>query len=309
MNFYEMRLEFDRIHRSIGDASFEAYRDVWLNAAWEKISEMFVVPPLKRQVSISSVADQNKYLLPYDFNGAEVYLWYDDGTGRKRLDPVEEEVAALCFEDDDEYNDVRFYDYTEPIGSDLAERAECGLTNNSATVTCTTAATADDGHWIRFDPNLDDVDNPLNPGDYGYRITAVEVGVGYTLDRAYRGPDGTYTGRVRPSEQQQLVVYGTPQEAVTDAFTLKYYARPRRLYNNADVPEFPAMGLACVFMAISIGYDYLQDDAGAKVWFGRAASKITNLKNRMKAKDRLVTDLTVGSTTRRTGLPSVRSYK
>lgn len=201
---------------------------------------------------------------------------------------------------------VEFYDWTQPIGSDYASRT-CTLTNNSATVTCATAAAADVDKWIRFDPGLGGfAGDTLNPGDYGYLITAVTVGVSYTLDRAYRGPAGAFTGRIRPAEQQQFIVYGTPDASKTDAFELEYYCIPRRLYNDADVPEWPAISEGIVYMGIAIAYDFIQHVDMSRVWFGRAMNKIEGLKRRTKHSQTLITDITVGSIVgRKTGLRGV----
>ncbi|MFA5936543.1 MAG: hypothetical protein WC822_01550 [Candidatus Paceibacterota bacterium] len=301
MNFYEMRREFDRISRSIGDTTFDDYRDDWLNFAWEKLSEMFVIPSLKRTITFDAVENQQRYDLPYDYNGTEVSIMYDSGSNPKRLDPVDEAIMQLIYERrSGAMGPVEFYDLSKIAEADVASRS-CTPTNNSKTVLCAAALATDAEYWIRFDP-VTSGGAVINPGDYGFLISSVTAGVSYTLDREYRGPAGTFTGRVRPSETQQFKVYGIPDENITDAFTMTYYARPRRLYNDADVPEWPQMGLAIAYMAISIGYDYTQDEPAAKVWFGRAASKVSNLKNRINFKATLVTDLTVGSVSgRRTG--------
>jgi len=303
LNFYDMRLQFDRILRTLNDDTFEDYRDDFLNQAWLKVSQLFVMPSLKREVNIDSVADQASYLFPYDYNGAEVYLWFkSSSTGNpRRLDPVTEEILGLMYERrTGNMGSVLYYDWTNPAGSDLASRT-CTLVNNSATVACLTAVAADKGHWIRFDP-FTVTSVTYDPGDYGYKITDVAVDVSFTLDRAYRGPAGSTTGRVRPAEQQQFIVYGNPSSAVTDAFTLKYYAVPRRLYNDADVPEYPSAGLSIVYMAMSVGYDYLHHTEAAQVWFGRAMNNVRGLEQRRRHSETLIHDLTIGSVSgRKTG--------
>ena len=303
MNFYDMKLQFDRVMRTLTDATFNDYRDDYLNLAWEKITETFLIPSLKRTAVFNSVANQAKYPFPYDYNGAEVYLWYNTATSATplRLDPVEEDTLGLMYERrSGNMGQVRFYDWCNNFGSDYAQRA-CTITNGSTTVLCPTAATGDVNMWIRFDPfTIATVE--YNPGDYGYLISAVTPGVSYTLSWAYRGPSGATTGRVRPSEQQQFITYGIPTSTSTNAFTLVYYGRPLRLYNDADVPEWPALGLGITYMALSVGYDFMCFQEQAKVWYGRAMGTISNLEKRRNASHRLISDLTIGSVNgRKTG--------
>jgi len=302
MNFYSMRQEFDRITRTADDATFSDYRDDFLNQSWQKISELFKIPSLKLTKCIDSVADQATYQLPYDYGGTDVYLWYKNSTSGnpKRLDPVTEEILGLMYERrSGNMGSVLYYDWTQPVGEDYAERADCVLTNNSVTVLSATAAALDVDKWIRFDPFTDVAGDTQNPGDYGYYISAVTAGVSFTLDRPYRGPASLAAnpaiGRIRPAEQQQFVVYGNPSSTVTDAFTLNYYANPHRLYNDRDVPEWPSMGMAIVYMAISVGYDYLHFDEAARIWFGRAMSRVSALDKRRQTTQTLVHDMPMGS--------------
>lgn len=303
MNFYDMKLQFDRVMRTLTDATFSDYRDDYLNIAWEKVTESFLIPSLKRTVTFDSVANQAKYPFPYDYNGAEVYLWYNISTSATplRLDPVEEDTLGLMYERRSaNMGQVRFYDWCNNFGADYASRS-CVLTNGSTTVTCTTAAAGDVDMWIRFDP-FTVTGTDYNPGDYGYLISAVTPGVSYTLSWAYRGPAGTTTGRVRPSEQQQFIVYGYPTATVADAFKLVYYAKPIRLYNDADVPEWPSLGLGIVYMALSVGYDFMTYADQARIWYGRAMNTISNLEKRRSTSHRLISDLTIGSVNgRKTG--------
>jgi hypothetical protein len=303
MNFYDMRLQFDRVMRTLTDATFEDYRDDYLNLAWEKITESFLIPSLKREIQFDSVANQTKYPLPYDYNGTEVYLWYTNTTSSTplRLDPVEEDTLGLMYERrSSNMGQVRYYDWTNNFGSDYAART-CTLVNGSATVACATAAAGDVNMWIRFDP-FTTGSTTYNPGDYGYYISAVTAGVSYTLSLPYRGPAGDTTGRIRPSEQQQFIVYGYPTAAVTNAFKLLYYAKPMRLYNDTDVPEWPSLGLGIVYMALSVGYDFMTFNEQAKIWYGRAMGTISNLERRRNSSKRLITDITIGSVNgRKTG--------
>jgi hypothetical protein len=307
MNFHDMRTEFDRIQRTLEDVDFREYRDDYLNQSWLRLTQMFVMPSLIKTVLIDSVASQDTYQFPYDYNGTEIFLWYKNTTSGtyRRLDPVKEDVLALMYERRSWNMGVEmYYDWTAPVGSDYAVRS-CVLVNNSATVLCATAAAADVDKWIRFDPfTVGTV--TYSPGDYGYYISTVTAGVSYTLDRTYRGPAGTTNGRVRPSEQQQFILYGNPSSAVDDAFKLRYYAQPKRLFNDADVPEWPSMGMPIVQFAVSIAYDYLHASESAKVWYGRMMGAVQGLQRRIERSSTLVTDLTIGSVSgRKTGARSV----
>jgi hypothetical protein len=303
MNYYDMKIQFDRVMRTLSDATFHDYRDDYLNLAWEKVTEMFVIPSLKRTVYLDSVANQAKYLFPYDYNGAEAFLWFNVSTSGTplRLDPVDEETLGLMYERrSSNMGQVRFYDWSNNIGSDLAART-CTITNGSATVTCATAAAGDVNNWIRFDP-FTVTGTDYNPGDFGYYISAVTPGVSYTLSMVYRGPSGATTGRVRPAEQQQFITYGIPTATTTNAFKLVYYAKPQRLYNDADVPEWPSLGLGVVYMALSVGYDFMTFNEQARIWFGRAMNTVSNLEKRRNYSHALISDLTIGSVSgRKTG--------
>lgn len=291
MNFYEMRDEFDLVNRTLHESDFDTFRDRWLNLGWRSLSETFVIPALLRNASIDSVAQQAVYPLPYDYNGTEVSLVYDG----IRLDPYPEQELALNYERRSGLGRVQYYDWTNSLGEDYSKVTNCTLVNGSKTVLCVGAAAAHDEMWVRFDPDTSGA-AVLDPGDYGYRIASVTVGVSYTLDREYRGPAGTaFTARVRPGETQQFIAYGKPTSTTAAAFTLKYYAAPRRLFNDADVPEWPSMGQPIVYMAVSIGLDYLQHSDLAKVWWGRAMNKVTGLQRRREHSRVLVTDLTIGS--------------
>ena len=66
------------------------------------------------------------------------------------------------------------------------------------------------------------------------------------------------------------------------------------------------MGIAIVQLALSVAYDYIEADVPAKMWFGRAMSKIQGLKRRREFSQTLVTDLTIGSVSgRKTGIRGI----
>lgn len=311
MNLSEMRLEFDEVMRTLMDTDFLDQRDRYINAAWRHISEMYDIPSLVKTLTFDSVANQKTYALPYDYNGTELFLWYKSTSSStpRRLDPVKEDVLALMYERrSGNMGPEWYYDWTGPVGSDYAVRAVT-LANNSTTVACAAAAAGDVDRWVRFDPwdaTVNGSTVTYNPGDYGYYISAVTPGVSYTLSLPYRGPAGSTNARVTPAETQQIILYGIPNSSTTDAFTLRYYSQPARLYNDTDVPEYPSMGVAVVYMAISIANDYLRNNDYAKVWWGRAMGRITGLRTRREATATLVSDLTVGSVSGRiTGARSV----
>lgn len=311
MNFNEMQRDFDRIQRTIQDTTFSDYRDVWLNQAWKRISEMFLIPNLIRNVTWDSVASQQSYLLPYDYNGSELYLYFMEKTGGTslRLDPVDESVLALMYEKrSGTYGPVRYYDQTGNVGTDLATRAACTVVNQSTTVLTANAVATDIGYWVRFDPWVA-ASITVNPGEYAYKITACTAGVSYTLDRPYRGTATstvTCTMRVRPAEQSQVIIYGIPQSAIVDAFKLKYYAKPQRMQSSSDVPEFPSAGEAIIYMAISLGFDFLTNTQQSQVWQNKALERLISLQRRKEVSKTLISDLTIGSVSgRKTGARSV----
>ena len=312
MNMYALRNLYDQtLRESLESDAAEDMRDINLNNAWRTLSDMLKINALKRTINFDSVADQATYTLPLDYGGTEVYLYFKNSSDGNyyRLDPVTEDVLALNYEyRGSNKGRVEFYDIVECKGSDDALRA-CTLTNGSTTVACATAAAGDEDKWCRFDPwTTGDV--TTDPGDYAYRITAVTAGVSLTLDRAYRGPAGTTNVRIGPAEQPQVRVYGIPASAITDAFQFHYYAVPRKMYNDSDVPEWPLAGHAIVNMAISLHFEFLQRFDASKVWWGRALGKVQNLTSRQNDNKTLVHDLTIGSVVgRKTGIRGIMSIR
>lgn len=313
MNLHELRREFDAQVRSGGLDEMEDLRDKWINHGWKKLSEAFVIPSLKRAVDFDSVGDVAIYHLPYDYGGTEVSLAYQG----RRLDPVPEETLRLAFERrSGNMGSVRYYDLSGIGESDLLLVPNCTLTNRSPQVLTTSAnALLASPYWVRFDPYVDaeadnkDTDGMVDPGDFGFQIVegSFVSGTNVNLDRAYRGPGGTkFTMRVQPAEQPVVRVYGIPASSVADGFHLVYYARPRKLYNPEDVPEWPISGLAIVYMAISVALEWHhQMDLSTSFW-SRAMSSVRNLQTRRKRSQILVSDITVGSVVgRKTGLHGI----
>jgi hypothetical protein len=300
MNLFGIRQQFDRKMRTYQEEDLEGYRDDWINDAWEQLAQTFIIPSLNRTLTFPSVSGQAVYPFPYDYNGTEISLKY----GSRRLDPVPEEVLDLNYEYRSNDSYVQYYDWSDIVSSPLASVSDCVLVNESTTVLCPSAADSHVGEWIRFDPS-NESGSFIDPGDYGYQIASASAGVSFTLAQAYRGPSCTTVGHVRPAETQSFIVYGIPDEIET--FTLKYSAKPRRLYNPEDVPEWPDCGMAIALMAVSIGMDYLFQADAARMWWGRAMTRVRNLQMRRKSSQtRLVHDLTIGSVSgRRTGVRGV----
>lgn len=311
MNFYQMRREFDNMLRSQGLEDFAALRDAWLNQAWNKISESFKMPSLERHMYFDSVANEDHYAFPYDYNGTETAIMYN----RRRLDPVPEETLKLRYEmrQSTAMGPVRYYDWHGTMGSDLLVVANVVLTNQSATViTTSTNALLNSEYWVRFDPYKDednaesDVNGFVDPGEWGYLIKAGTFvsGTQFELTYPYRGPSGRkFTMRVKPAETQKFTVYGTPQEATTNAFEIAYATKPRRLYNDEEVPEWPNMGLPIVYMATSMAFEWNHNmDLSSSFW-GRAMQSVKNLEKRKNLVQARITDITLGSATgRKTGI-------
>jgi hypothetical protein len=315
MNFYGLKKEFDRMCRTAGLDEMGSLRDTWINQAWEKITEIFVIPSLTKTILFDSVAGQQNYLLPYDYNGTEIGLMYNN----RRLDPVPDENLRLKYERrSGNMGQVRFYDWSGVAGDDLFTVSECTLANGSSTVLCdSTDARLNTALWVRFDPYADasnpdredDIDNMVDPKDYGYLISAGNFasGTSFRLTQAYRGPNGDqFTARVRPAEQQQFITYGIPSASETNIFNLRYSSRPRRLWNDRDVPEWPNMGIPIAYMAISIGLEWHHNMELSTTFWGRAVQRVKGLERRRKRVEALVSDVTVGSSvSRQTGMRGV----
>lgn len=295
MNMAAMRQHFDEMVKTWRLEEMIELRDRWINDGWGRISELFVIPSLMKSTTLNTVADQNAYLFPLDYNGTEAYIHYDS----RRLDPYPESSLELGYERrTGTRGTVRFYAWSGVAESDLLQVDDCVLTNNSAVVgTVSTDTTLDVGHWTRFDPIANADETYTNPGDYAYQILAGDqvAGTSFTLTRPYRGPTGTFVSRVRPAEQQQFVLYGTPATSEADAILIKYNSRPRRLFNDSDVPEWPDMGYAIVAMAISIGLEFHRQMDVAKTWWGRSMQRAGTLQRRKDSTKQLVSSLAVGN--------------
>lgn len=315
MNMYEMRREFDRMVRTAGLDVMDNYRDNWINMAWQMLTEMLIVPSLKKTITFDSIANQSVYEFPYDYGGTDIGLKYKN----RRLDPVEEESLILKYERrTGNQGIVRYYDWYSCVGEDLLTVADCTLTNGSKVVQMASTNTLlNSGYWVRFDPYVDatnagredNVENMVDPGDYGYQIDAGEFvsGTSFSLTQPFRGPTGDgYTVRLRPAETQQFIVYGMPTSAETDAFSLRYYALPKRLYNNTDVPEWPSMGMAIIYLAIALGLEWHHNIELSNTFFGRSMQRTQGLERRKKRTQALVSDVTIGGAVGRiTGMRGV----
>jgi len=302
MNLSEIQREFGLVMRSIGESDFDEATNQYINAAWSQIAEMFVIPALNKSVTFSSVVDQSTYLFPYDYNGAEFQLYHDG----EQLSPVAPDVLALVYEKrTGSKGRVMYYAWNGISGLDPLAELTVQLVNESKTVLCATASVDHIGLWVRFDPFTSPDATVYNPGDYGYKIVGATANTSYTLDREYRGPDIlTANMVVQPSETQSFSIFGTPT-AIKDMI-LGYSSRPRRLYNPSDVPEWPNMGSAITYLAVSTALDYLQRSEQAKTWFARAMARVKSLQSRKDLSNTLVTDMVIGSVhARRTGLRPV----
>jgi len=312
MNFYGIQSEFDNMCRTAGLAEMTELRDRWLNNGWEKICEEFVIPAMVRNYTFDSIADQDTYDFPYDYNGTEVGIVFNN----RRLDPVSDEVLRLRYEKrTGNMGSVRYYDWSGIVGvvSDALIVTGCTLVNNSTQILCDSTDTRlNVKNWIRFDP-YEDLDNEdanndgiVDPGDYGYLISAGSQvsGVSLQLETPYRGPSGSgFTLRLRPAETQRFIVYGNPTASETDAFDIRYYAKPQRLHNRDDIPEWPNMGMAIAYMGMSICLEWYHNLELSRTFWGRAVGKISGLQKRRSRTQTLVSDLMVGSSSgRRTGL-------
>lgn len=311
MNLYQMRREFDTMLRTQGLSDFDALRDAWLNQAWNKISEAFKIPSLERHIFFDSVANEGHYPFPYDYNGTETAIMYN----RRRLDPVPEETLKLRYEmrQPTAMGPVRYYDWHGTEESDLLVVEEVTLANRSATVlTSSVNPLLNSAYWVRFDPYADstnaeaDVNGFVDPGDWGHLILAGSqtAGVSFQLTAPYRGPAGDlFTMRVRPAETQKFSVYGIPSASETDAFEIAYSTKPKRLYNNEDVPEWPSLGLPIVYMATSIAFEWQHNMELSASFWGRAMQSIKGLDKRRNLVQSRITDITLGSATgRKTGI-------
>lgn len=313
MDMYGIRRKFDELCRSTGLGEMDPLRDSWINQGWEKITQNFKIPSLKKTALVDSIADSEYVDFPYDWGGTEVGILYK----KRRLDPVMDETLRLKYERrSGNRGVVRFYDWGDSVEDSLQSISGVTLTNGSKTVlTDSSYAGLNTGYWIKprpyTDADNDDKDNNdvVDPQDYGYQIEADSwtQGTSFNLTYPYRGPSGTnFTIDVRPAGQQRFIVYGTPTASETGAFSIRYYARPRRLYDNNHVPEWPSMGDAIALMAVSIFLEWNHNAQLSATYWGRAMSMVKGLEKRRVENQELVTDMTIGSVVgRHTGVQGV----
>jgi len=315
MNLYQIRREFEKANRSAGLNELDSYRDDWINAGWERICELFVIPSLVKTVAIDAVADQQFYLMPLDYSGTEVSLMYLN----RRLDPIPDENLKLKYERrTGNRGRVEYWDWQQSIQESFLIVENCTLTNGSKTILMSNGdVVLNESPWVRFDPYMDeanttaDNDGEVDPQDYAYQIEAGTLagGTSFDLTTEYRGPTGSnFVCRVRPEGQQQFKTYGTPAASEVGAFSMTYPANPRRLYNNSDTPEWSNMGRPIAYMAASLGLEWLHAMELSKTFWGRAMSRVRDLERRRNSSQAQVSDMTIGTTIgRKTGMRSVRT--
>jgi len=307
MNTYEIKAQFERLCRTAGLSEYDEYKNDWITLAYAMLAKHFEIPSLKMEETILSVANQATYSFPYPYDGLEVSIIYD---GKPRLDPYSEDMLDLAYERrTGGRGPVKLYDWAGIRQEDGLVVVDAVITNRSAVVTSAgnafTEALSAPNFWVRFDP-WTVADITYNPGDFGYRIGTWNNAGQITLEEHYRGPTGTTTCRIRPAETQIFRLYGIPQQSDKD-IDLKVFRRPRRLYNNEDVPEWPGLGSSIADIAIAVGLRHLERYQEAERWVADGFGKLEALKRRRRAQGVLTPDLPDSMITgRRTGVQTVR---
>lgn len=321
MNKAEIEDQFDRLCRTEGLTGYEELKNSWIAIAHSILTTEFAIPSYKITWYSYTVADQERYILPYVYDGTEVALWYDGTlTGEtcrrgKRLDPYPEEMLELSRDRRSRSGGpVELYDWSQIVDDcllDLCGQAGVVITNRSPIVTCAAApfvAATHENEWCRFGP-WDDADGvEQNPGDFGYLIDTVNAAGTVTLAEAYRGPSSTAGNparmQVRPKETQMVRLYGVPTED-DRLLQMEIYRSPRRLYNSEDVPEWPRLGTPIAFVAVAVGLRHLQRYDEAQVFMQEGFNLLGGVKRRRRRTEMLTPDVPQGRIIgRRTGLPS-----
>ena len=204
---------------------------------------------------------------------------------------------------------VRLYDWAGIIDDYLLAPVDAVFTNRSAVVTAASNpfVAAHAGEWVRFDPFEDANGVMQNPGDFGYKIGVVNGAGQVTLTEIYRGPTSAgSTMVIRPIETQTFRLYGIPT-VDDDDIVMKVYRRPRRLYNNEDVPEWPSLGLPIANMGVGMGLRHMQRYDEANVWIAEAYALLGSIRRRRRKTEMLTPHLPPSSIVgRQTGITTVR---
>jgi len=262
-----------------------------------------------------TVADQDTYDFPYVYDGTDISIYLES----KRLDYQPEEALDLAYSRrTGNKGPVQRYDW-----AGIRNRASTAtipgtahgvvIENRSPIVRPVGAFSFNSSHigqWTRFDPFEDANGVTQNPGEFGYKIVETgtdAIGNYARLEEAYRGPSSTTDNpaslSVEPKETQIFRLYGTPSTS-GEVLTVKCWRRPRRLYNEEDVPEYPRMGLAIAYMGICMGLRHLKKYDEAELWRRDAFQTLSTVRRRRRQVETTSTDLPQGPISgRRTCIP------
>lgn len=292
MNKREIEDQFRRLCRTAGLTDYEDLINDWLSMGHRVLTTEFEIPSYKLEETILSVENQDLYCFPYVYDAMDVSIYYNG----KRLDPYpEESLDVMMDRRTGNKGPVDYYDWAGIIDADLDVELNAYIINGGNIVTAPALSfdASAAGHWCRFDPFEDANGDIQNPGEFGYKIASVPASTMLILEETYRGPTSTAanpcTIRIRPKETQVFRLYGIPTEDDID-IDLKVYRRPRRLYNDEDVPEYPGLGPSIASMGISLGLEHLQRYDEAAVWERRAFGYLTSFKHRRRKIETLSPD-------------------
>ena len=293
MNLAEIRSQFDRLCRTVGLTDYDTYREDWLNNGWAALAEEFTFPSLKMSQTSPTIEDQDTYDFPYVYDGTDISLYVDG----KRIHYQPEESLDLAYSRrTGNKGQVKHYDWAgiraknstatvpgTPHGVILENRSPIVRVSGGFLFVSSHV-----GDWLRFDP-WDDADSvERNPGEFGYKVVEVNtdaIGNYARLEEAYRGPSSTDANptslSVQPKETQIFRLYGSPN-VDNDVIEVKCWRRPRRLYNDEDVPEYPRIGLAVAYMGIAQGLRHLKKYDEAEAWRADAYALLGGVKRRRR---------------------------
>lgn len=239
-----------------------------INSAYYQISQKFPFTELKVDATTTAVGDQREYILPPDFERFVVNsLRYDYIAGVQpghfiigpTPDPLTQSYQGVY-----SGNWPRSFTIGQGSGSSLTNTGTVSIDNRMGTVTGVGTAwpSSYSGEWIVFHGPSSTGGGASGISGYGYahQITDVDSTTSLSISEPYRGPNLSgvrYT--IRPSTRRIIFNPGFSEDGKTIAFS--YYRRPRRLYNDEDMPEVNGVEEAIVYKVLSMNSQFHRDGA------------------------------------------------
>lgn len=245
-----------------------AYRSMAKGALWNELRV--------DNEEITTVADTNAYFVPYPLESVIEESVRYDVTETEPGYPIPLKVGgneAIAAGWGTDYRTVPLLcGLTSGTGEALDNVGTITASNQSAAVTgnSTTWTSALEGQWMIFRGGS-------TGSDYAYQIDTVGGATSITLTETYRGAAlSSVAYEIRPATSMRLLFLPGITES-DKTITYSWQRKPRRLYNDEDIPEVTQLSEAICYQAMSmLGGSYLHDRADRED-FRSEARRLRNL--------------------------------